>query len=146
MSFKVYPRRRLWMLPKSAAICTCARNGATPHRLAACAARKHRTLSVGATAAAGSGAPESPTTSRQCTHYYIWNYIWAKRQMESADSGRDASLPCGWCVSEGKGRVQSARIALNPSATITFHPTRNNGITTSRIEAATSMRGQSTSP
>ncbi|MCX4285086.1 hypothetical protein [Duncaniella dubosii] len=44
--------------------------------------------------------------------------------MEIADSRHDASQPCGWCVSEGKGRVRGARIALNPPATITFHPTR----------------------
>lgn len=67
-------RRRQWMRPKSAALCTCARYGATP---------KHRTLSVGARAAGMSVAPESPTASRRCTQIYPQNCKW---KMPTADA------------------------------------------------------------
>lgn len=75
------PSRRQWMRPKSAAqnatMCACARYGDAP---------KHRTLSVGAIAAAVSVAPESPTASRRCTHYIIVYKQNGKWKLPTADT------------------------------------------------------------
>lgn len=103
-------RRRLWMRPKSAAVCTCTRYGADP-----------KTSDAFSRGDSGGGVRRARKSNRLTA---MRTDISTKLKMGIADSRRDASLPCGWCISEDKGRARGARIALNPPATITFHPTQ----------------------
>lgn len=141
MLFKVYPQGVGGGCSQRVQLqCACARYGATPRRLAACAARKHRTLSVGARVAAVSVAPESPTVPRRCTQIYPQNCKW---KMPTADA---------MLLSPAVGASARAKVVFGcenssqSSGNNHVSPGPNNGITTNRIDAATSMRGQSTSP